>query len=181
MLSAAFDAQYAPIERSTRRALTLDTATNEPGVPASIIARANARITRRGPRVFTAITRSHSSTGRSRSIPECPTPAVTVTCDGAPTRAIVSATASSIDAGSVTSHLMSWSPAMSSTSASVPAARSASTTAAPIPDAPPTTTWVADRSVVAGEVIGIGHLASVGCYTSGTECNASGMSTLSPT
>ncbi len=107
MLSAAFDAQYAPIERSTSRALTLDTATIEPGEPASIMVRASARIASSGPRVLTASTRSHSSTGRSSSMPEWPTPAVTVTSDGTPTRARVSSIAASIDAGSVTSHLTS--------------------------------------------------------------------------
>ncbi len=173
MLSAAFDAQYTPIERSISRALTLDVATIEPGTPASIIARANARITSKGPRVFTAMTRSHSSTGRSRSMPECPTPAVTVTSDATPTRATVSSSAASTDAGSVTSHFTSYAPAMSHTTTSLPRSCSASTTAAPIPEAPPTTTCARTCSAMGR------------CYTSVVRCNSGGtqvaLSTVSPT
>ena len=155
MLSAAFDAQYAPIERSTSRALTLEMATMEPAVSASIMVRASARIASSGPRVLIAMMRSHSSGGTSRSIPEWPTPAVTVTSVGTPRRSSVLAVAASTAAGSVTSHSTSKSPAMSHTSTSAPRLRSAATTAAPMPEAPPTTTWVAGPSAVAGEgVIG---------------------------
>src|SRR3954447_4149935 len=81
-------------------------------------------------------------------------PAVIVTSPGTPMRASVSTIASSIDLACVTSHSMSYEPAMSQTSTSLPRARSASTTAWPMPEAPPTTTCVVGSVVAPDEVIG---------------------------
>src|SRR3954469_18195949 len=81
-------------------------------------------------------------------------PAVIVTSPGTPTRASVSTIASSIDLACVTSHSMSYEPAMSQTSTSLPRARSASTTAWPLPEGPPTTTCVVGPVVAADQVIG---------------------------
>ncbi len=125
--------------RSTSRALTLETATNEPATPSSRIAPTQARMHSHGPRAFTRMIRSKSSTEASARSPACPTPAVTVTQVGTPQRARVSRTASSMAAGSVTSQVTSCAPAMSQVTVVVPRARSRSARAAPMPDPPPTT------------------------------------------
>ena len=60
-----------------------------------------------GPRAFTRMTRSKASGSASVSSPAWPTPAVTVTQSGTPQRSRVTATASSMASGSVTSQLTS--------------------------------------------------------------------------
>ena len=151
MLSAAFDAQYAPIERSTRRALTLDVATIDPGLPASIIARASAAHHEQRP---PGVDRDHAVRLVHRQVEEHAGMAdpggdgdlgrhadTVSTSPRAP--------ASSTDAGSVTSHFTSYVPAISHTTTSAPKRALGSATAAPMPEAPPTTTSVTAASSAA--------------------------------
>jgi hypothetical protein len=123
MLSAAFDAQYTPMLRSTSRALTLLTATIEPLTPASIIARAAARIASITPFALTPRTRSHSAGSTSSSIPDDATPAHTVNSSGTPMTAIVVAMAASTWSGSLMSQVTSRSPATSHTDSGTPCSR----------------------------------------------------------
>ena len=86
--------------RSARRALMLETATNEPAARCSCMAPTQARMQSHGPRALTRMTRSNSSGSASVSRPEWPTPAVTVTAVGTPHRMRVTPTASSMASGS---------------------------------------------------------------------------------
>ena len=73
--------------RSTRRALTLETATNDPASRCSRRAPTQARMHSHGPRALTLMTLSNASGSASVKKPDWPTPAVTVTQDGTPQRA----------------------------------------------------------------------------------------------
>ena len=87
------------MERSTSRALMLETATNDPAACSARMTRAQARMQSNGPRALTRSTRSNSSGSMSVSRPAWPTPAVIVTWPGTPQRRRVSSTAASTAAG----------------------------------------------------------------------------------
>ena len=111
------------MERSTRRALTLETATKEPATCCSCMAPTQARMQSHGPRALTRMTRSNASGSSSVRSPEWPTPAVTVTKLGTPQRMRVTPTASSMASGSVTSQVTSCEPALSQVTVVMPWAR----------------------------------------------------------
>ena len=129
------------MSRSARVPLTLDTATIEPPIPASIMALAPARMTSQVPVRLTSRTRRQSSGACSSSSPDAPMPAHEMTRSGVPTVPSVCAIAAETESGSLMSQAMSP-PVRSHTTMDSPALRSRVTTAAPIPDAPPVTTAV---------------------------------------
>ena len=147
MSSAAFDAQYTPIERSTRWALTLLMATMDPP-PAASIGRASERSREPDALGVDAHDAVPLVDGDVEEHPAVSDPALTVTTVGTPSGSTVcSAAAVDLVGNRDVAHDVGGVRRCPTPRPRPPRRAASPTTAAPMPDPPPTTTArVARRS-----------------------------------